>query len=57
MLAYHPTNSKLDGSYRKLRVEVVGPDGSPLKVRDQKGKDVKYQILAREGYTAKHTVE
>ena len=57
MLAYHPTNSKLDGSYRKLKVEVVGPDGSPLKVRDQKGKDVKYQILAREGYTAKHTVE
>jgi len=57
MLAYHPTNSKLDGSYRKLKVEVVGPDGSPLKVRDQKGKDVKYQILARDGYTAKHTVE
>jgi VWFA-related protein len=57
MLAYHPTNPKLDGSYRKLKVELVGPDGSPLKVRDQKGKDVKYQILAREGYTAKHTVE
>ena len=36
---------------------VIGPDGSPLKVRDQKGKDVKYQILARDGYTAKHTVE
>src|SRR5437879_918804 len=56
-LAYRPTNPKLDGSYRKLKVEVVGPDGSPLKVRDQKGKDVKYQIVAREGYTAKHTVE
>src|SRR5207237_269595 len=53
-LAYRPTNPKLDGSYRKLKVEVVGPDGSPLKVRDQKGKDVKYQIVAREGYTAKH---
>ncbi len=56
-IAYHPTNPKLDGSYRKLKVEVVGPDGSPLKVKDQKGKDVKYQIIAREGYTAKHTVE
>jgi VWFA-related protein len=56
-LAYHPTNTKLDGSYRKLKVEVVGPDGSPLKVKDQKGKDVKYQIIAREGYTAKHQVE
>jgi VWFA-related protein len=56
-IAYHPTNSKLDGTYRKLKVELVGPDGSPLKVRDQKGKDVKVQIYAREGYTAKHQVE
>ena len=56
-LAYHPTNNRLDGTYRKLKVDVVGPDGSPLKVRDQKGKDVKYQIIARDGYTAKHTVE
>ena len=56
-LAYHPTNAKLDGTYRKLKVEVVGPDGSPLKVKDQKGKDVKYQVIAREGYTAKHQVE
>jgi VWFA-related protein len=56
-LAYHPTNTKLDGSYRKLKVEVIGPDGSPLKVKDQKGKEVKYQVIAREGYTAKHQVE
>jgi VWFA-related protein len=56
-LAYHPTNTKLDGSYRKLKVELTGPDGGPLKVRDQKGKDVKVQIYAREGYTAKHQVE
>jgi VWFA-related protein len=56
-LAYHPSNPNQDGSYRRLKVEVVGPDGGPLKVRDQKGKDVKYQIIARDGYTAKHTVE
>ena len=56
-IAYHPTNPKLDGSYRKLKVEVIAPDGGPLKVRDQKGKDVKYQIIAREGYTAKRVVE
>ena len=56
-LAYHPSNTKLDGTYRKLKVEVVGPDGSPIKVKDQKGKDVKYQVIAREGYTAKHQVE
>ena len=56
-ISYKPTNAKLDGTYRKLRVDVVAPDGGPLKIRDQKGKDVKYQVIAREGYTAKHTVE
>jgi VWFA-related protein len=56
-ISYHPTNSKLDGTYRKLKVELHAPDGSPLKIRDQKGKDVKYIVYAREGYTAKHTVE
>jgi VWFA-related protein len=56
-VAYHPTNPKLDGTYRKLKVEVVAADGGPLKVRDQKGKDVKYEINAREGYTAKHVVD
>jgi len=56
-LSYHPTNAKLDGTYRKLKVELVAPDGGPLKIRDQKGKDVKPVIIAREGYTAKHTVE
>jgi len=56
-IAYHPTNPKLDGSYRKLKVELVAPDGGPLKVKDQKGKDVKFQIYARDWYTAKHQVE
>lgn len=56
-LSYSPTNTKLDGTYRKLKVQVVAPDGGPLKVRDQKGKDVKVEVVAREGYTAKHTVD
>ncbi len=57
-LSYSPTNSKLDGTYRKLKVEVVGgPDGGALKVKDQKGKDVKIEVVARDGYTAKHTVD
>jgi len=56
-IAYRPTNAKLDGTYRKLKVEAVAPEGGPLKVHDQKGKDLKYQVIAREGYTAKHTVE
>ena len=57
LLSYHPTNPKLDGSYRKLKVEVVAPDGGKLTIKDQKGKDVKFQVIAREGYTAKHVVE
>lgn len=56
-LSYSPTNSKLDGTYRKLKVQVVAPDGGPLKVKDQKGKDVKIDVVARDGYTAKHTVD
>ncbi len=56
-ISYRPTNDKLDGTYRKLKVELQAADGGPLKVRDQKGKDVKYVVYAREGYTAKHTVE
>ena len=56
-LSYSPTNTKLDGTYRKLKVQVVAPNGGPLKVRDQHGKDVKIEVVAREGYTAKHTVD
>jgi VWFA-related protein len=56
-ISYHPTNTKLDGTYRKLKVALQAPDGGPLKIRDQKGKDVKVIVYAREGYTAKHTVE
>jgi VWFA-related protein len=56
-IAYRPTNTKLDGTYRKLKVEVVAPDGGPLKVKDQKGKEQKIQIIARDGYTAKHSVD
>jgi VWFA-related protein len=56
-ISYSPTNSKLDGTYRKLKVEVIAPDGGPIKVKDQKGKDHKIEVVAREGYTAKHSVE
>jgi VWFA-related protein len=56
-LAYHPTNTAQDGTYRKIKVELVGPDGTPLKMRNEKGKDVKYTIVAREGYKAKRQVE
>lgn len=56
-ISYSPSNTKLDGTYRKLKVEVIAPDGGQLKVKDQKGKDHKIDVVAREGYTAKRTVE
>lgn len=56
-LAYYPTNSKQDGTYRKLKVELQAPNGGPLTVKNEKGKDLKIQVIAREGYQAKHEVE
>ncbi|MDP9269029.1 MAG: VWA domain-containing protein [Acidobacteriota bacterium] len=57
-LAYHPSNTKMDGSYRKIKVELVNPmNGEPLKMVNEKGKQLKYQIIARDGYSAKHQVE
>lgn len=57
-LSYRPTNAKLDGSYRRLKVQLVqrGTD-KPLVVRNEKGNEVKYQVITREGYTAQHPVE
>jgi VWFA-related protein len=56
-ITYKPTNTKQDGTYRKLKVELVGPDDKPLEIKDQKNHDIKYQVIARDGYTAKHEVE
>jgi len=56
-ITYKPTNTKQDGTYRKLKVELAGPDGKPLEIKDQKNHEIKYQIIARDGYTAKHEVE
>ncbi len=51
-LTYNPSNHTPDGKYRKIKVELVNPDGSPLTVVDQKGKKQKVVVYAREGYTA-----
>ena len=54
---YSPTNVTKDGKFRKIKVEVVAPDGKPLKIVDQKGKEIKYEVRAREGYNAPRAVE
>jgi VWFA-related protein len=51
-LTYTPSNHTPDGKYRKVKVELVAPDGGPLTVLDQKGKKQKIVVYAREGYTA-----
>ena len=32
-------------------------DGGPLRVQNEKGKPLKYQVIAREGYKARQVVE
>jgi VWFA-related protein len=56
-LVYHPTDAKQDGTYRKLRVELVDEEGQPLRIQDEKKKPLKYDIIARDGYRAKQEVE
>ena len=56
-LVYHPTNVKQDGTYRKLRVELVDDEGQPLRMQDEKKKPLKYEIIARDGYRARQEVE
>ncbi len=56
-LVYHPLNTKQDGSYRKLRVELVDEEGKPLRIQDEKHKPLKYDIISRDGYRARPEVE
>jgi VWFA-related protein len=56
-LVYHPTDAKQDGTYRKLRVELVDDEGKPLRFQDEKHKALKYDIIARDGYRARQEVE
>jgi hypothetical protein len=35
----------------------VDNEGKPLKMQDEKGKPLKYSIIARDGYKAKLPVE
>jgi len=57
VLTYRPTNMKNDGSYRKIKVVLVDNEGHPLEMQDEKGKPLKYSVIARDGYNAKLPVQ
>jgi Ca-activated chloride channel family protein len=59
VITYEPTNKAHDGTYRKIKVELVNPaTNEPLAMKDEKnGKPIKYQIFAKAGYKAPREVE
>jgi Ca-activated chloride channel homolog len=58
VITYQPSNTKHDGAFRKIKVELVNPaTNEPLPVKDEKGKPIKYAIVAKAGYKAPRAVE
>jgi VWFA-related protein len=57
-LTYQPANQTRDGKFRKIRVELVNPaTNEALRIVDENKKQVKYSVVARNGYTAPRAVE
>ena len=57
-MTYSTTNTKRDGKWRKIKVRLVDPKNNKnLRIVNQKGKSIKYQIMAKAGYTAPREVE
>lgn len=57
-LGYSPNNQAKDGKFRKITVQLVNPGtNEPLRIVNEKGKPVKYTILAKAGYKAPRAVE
>jgi Ca-activated chloride channel homolog len=56
-ITYRPANQTKDGQFRKIKVELVDPDtGDALRITEN-GKPVKYNVVAKSGYTAPRPVE
>jgi len=49
-LGFIPTDNTKNGKYHKLDVKLVDTQGNPLVITNQKGKKIKYRVVAREGY-------
>ena len=58
VITYQPSYTKHDGAFRKVKIELVNPaTNEPLPVKDEKGKPIKYTIVAKAGYKAPRAVE
>lgn len=58
VISYTPSNKTHDGAFRKLKVELVNPaTNDPIILKDEKGKPIKYSIVAKPGYKAPRAVE
>jgi Ca-activated chloride channel family protein len=51
-LGFVSTNAVKDGKWRKIKIDLVDASGNPLKLVDQKGKDMKLKVVAKGGYFA-----
>ena len=51
-LGFIPTNPSKDGRFHKLKIDLVDEQGNALRITDQKGKQVKYRVVSRDGYYA-----
>jgi VWFA-related protein len=58
VLTYNPSNQARDGKVRRIKVQLINPEtNEPLRINDDKGKPIKYQIVAKNGYTAPREIE
>jgi VWFA-related protein len=57
-LAYSPSNQEKDGKFRKITVQLIDPEtNQPISMKDEKGKPIKYTVVAKQGYKAPRAVE
>jgi Ca-activated chloride channel homolog len=51
-LGFMPSDPAREGRFHKIKVDLVDDDGGPLRITNEKGKQVKYRIVSRDGYYA-----
>jgi Ca-activated chloride channel family protein len=58
VLSYNPSNQARDGKVRHIKVDLINPEThEAVRLNDDKGKAIKYKVIAKPGYTAPREVE